>query len=127
VRAHAEALIEPPEPPDDPQAATVPITTARLNGPGVKILAGSRAGIAIALSKVETTLGRPGVQVAAIVQIDGRFRLKSIEGISPPAVNGQPIAAEGADLAPGDVIELAGARVEFVDPTAKPVDRDQVA
>jgi hypothetical protein len=125
VRPQIEPLIDPPEPSLEETQPVVARPPLPVDGPAVKILTGARAGTAIALSKAETTLGRPGVQVAAIIQVDGRFRLKPIEGISPPAVNGQPIAADGADLAPGDVIEVAGGRVEFVDPTVRPVERDQ--
>ena len=115
ARSHVEPLIEPPEPPaEDPHAATMPLPATRLHGPGLKLLTGWRAGTAIALSKAQTTLGRPGVQVAAIVQLDGRFRVKPVEGIAPPSLNGQPIGAEGADLSPGDIIDVAGGRVEFV-------------
>jgi len=118
-----QSWIEPPEPPVEQTQPPTAIAPPRLTGPGVKILTGARAGMAVPLSKTETTIGRPGVQVAAIVQTDGGFRVKPLEGIAPPALNGQPIAAEGADLAPGDILDVAGAQVEFVDPRVKPVER----
>src|SRR5437763_1255672 len=79
-----------------------------------KLLIGARAGTAVALTKSETTVGRPGVQVASIIQSDGRHRLKLLEGISPPTLNGQPVGADGAELSPGDTIEVAGTRLEFI-------------
>jgi hypothetical protein len=120
ARRQIELSIEPPEPVEE-SAAPPAVPRAPLNGPAVRVLTGARAGLAIGLSKAETTLGRPGVQVAAIVQADGRFRLKLVEGISPPALNGNPISADGADLAPGDIIEVASTQLEFLNP-AKPAE-----
>jgi hypothetical protein len=98
-----ERPIEPPQP---------------IRGPAVRLLTGLRAGTATAIAKDETTLGRPGFQVAAIIRSEGGFRVKPVEGISPPTLNGQPIPPDGAELKPGDVIEIVGTRVEFFDPTA---------
>ena len=123
----AEMLIEPPQPPDEPDfEATMPPQPPVVRGPAVKLLTGVRAGTAVALTKAETTVGRPGVQVASIVKADGRHTLKPLEGISPPTLNGHPVGAEGAELTPGDVIEIAGTRVEFVDPTTS-ADRNLAA
>jgi len=120
-----EALIEPPEPlPEEPDAPAAVEAPARIDGPAVSIVSGARAGMAIALTKPETTLGRPGVQVAAILKVGPGFRLRPVEGISPPVLNGEPVAADGRDLKPGDLIEIAGTRVEFVDPSAQPVDEN---
>jgi len=126
-RSQVDALIEPPEAPAEETQPPVQIPAAPLSGPGVRVLTGARAGMEAPLSKTETTIGRPGVQVAAIVRVDGRFRLKPVEGISPPALNGQPVGADGAFLAPGDVAEVAGTQIEFVDPTAEaaPIAGDQ--
>jgi hypothetical protein len=93
-------------------APAVPI--APLPKPSVKILAGPQAGRDIPLTNDQTTIGRAGVQVAVISQAGDAFRLKSIEGDRPPLVNGQPAANAGVDLSPGDVIEIAGSKLEFV-------------
>ena len=110
----SEPLIDLPGLEPEASAPAAPDPPTPVDGPGVKLLTGPRSGIKIAFTKAETTLGRPGVQVAAIVRTDSSFRIKPLEGISLPSVNGRPIAAEGADLTPGDVIEIAGNRVEFV-------------
>ena len=110
----AEPLIDLPAPEPEASAPAAPEPPPPVDGPGLKLLTGPRSGIKVAFAKAETTLGRPGVQVAAIVRTDSSFRIKPLEGISPPSVNGKPIAPEGADLTPGDVIEIAGNRVEFV-------------
>ena len=82
--------------------------------PSVKVLAGPQAGREIPLAKEQTSIGRAGVQVAVISQAGSAFRLKAIEGGRAPLVNGQPAAGAGVDLSPGDVIEIAGSRLEFV-------------
>ena len=82
----------------------------------VKMLGGMHAGAFIPLLKPETTLGRPGIQVAAIAKSGKGFVLKRIEGDRPPVVNGQPIAPDGIELAHGDVIEVVGKKLEFVGP-----------
>jgi hypothetical protein len=118
--AAAEAAPAPP-------ASPVPATPAPPRGPSLKVLTGVNAGASIALTKQETTLGRPGVQVALIVKAHGSFRLRPVEGISPPALNGQPVGSEGADLVPGDILEVAGTRLEFVDPTRQATTRNLAA
>ena len=82
--------------------------------PSVKILAGPQAGRDIPLTKEQTSIGRAGVQVALISQAGDTFRLKPIEGDRAPLVNGQPAEGAGVDLSPGDVIEIAGSKLEFV-------------
>jgi predicted component of type VI protein secretion system len=80
----------------------------------VKVLSGPNAGRAIPLTKQQTTIGRAGVQVALISRAGDAFDLKPVEGERPPLVNGNALADEGAALTSGDVIEIAGARLEFV-------------
>jgi pSer/pThr/pTyr-binding forkhead associated (FHA) protein len=88
----------------------------------IKVLTGVNAGLSLSLTKAETTIGRPGVQVAAIVKNGDAFVLKRIEGDVAPVVNSQPVSMDGAELAHGDVIELAGGKVEFVAADASAVD-----
>jgi pSer/pThr/pTyr-binding forkhead associated (FHA) protein len=93
----------------------------------IKLLSGVNAGALIALTKAETTVGRPGVQVASIVKAGASFRLKPVEGASPPRINGKPVDGEGAELAHGDTIEIAGSRLEFVDPRGGTAQQDVAA
>jgi pSer/pThr/pTyr-binding forkhead associated (FHA) protein len=113
-----EALVEPPPPEPEPAPLVQPIGPAVIDGPAIRILSGVRAGKMVALTKDETTIGRPGVQVATIVRAENGFRIKPLEGISPPAVNGQAVGADGVELKPGDTVEIVNARAEFVDPTS---------
>ncbi|HEV3193689.1 MAG TPA: hypothetical protein VGY54_24455, partial [Polyangiaceae bacterium] len=103
--------------PAAPQADSPPVPVAALpdTPASIKVLSGLNAGVSIPLRKAETTVGRPGVQVASIVRSGAYFKLQPLEGISPPAVNGEPVGKDGAELARGDVIEIAGTRLEFVD------------
>jgi hypothetical protein len=102
--------------PAAPQVDSPPAPAAALPDPpaSIKVLSGLNAGMSIPLRKAETTIGRPGVQVASIVQSGAAFKLQVVEGISPPVLNGRPIGSDGAELGRGDVIEIAGTRLEFV-------------
>ena len=124
-------LIPHPAPADEPEVVPAPVATPAApptpQGPSLRLLTGPKAGTLIALTKPETTLGRPGVQVASIVQEDASFRIKLVEGISPPALNGQPVGSDGAVLTPGDIIEVAGTRVEYLDPGVQAAKQDVTA
>jgi FtsP/CotA-like multicopper oxidase with cupredoxin domain len=61
-------------------------------------------------------VGKPGVQVASITKRPGGYVFAHVEGASRPAVNGNPVAAEAVHLKNGDVIELAGTQMQFVQP-----------
>ncbi len=99
-------------PPDDSLVPSAPPPVAA--DASIKVLSGLNAGVSIPLHKAETTIGRPGLQVISIVKEGTLFRLTPIEGAAPPVVNGRPVTRDGIDLAAGDVVEIAGTRVEFV-------------
>ena len=99
-----------------PVAAPSPATAS------IKVLTGINAGASMPLTKAETTIGRPGVQVAAIVQSGTAFLIKRIEGGGAPIVNGQAIGQEGTELAHGDQIDIAGTLLEFVAPDQPSAD-----
>ena len=107
-----EAPTPVPIPAAVPTPAAVPIPP--VPKPSVKVLAGPQAGREIPLTKEETSIGRAGIQVALISQAGDAFRLKSIEGDRAPLVNGRPATGAGVDLSSGDVIEIAGSKIEFV-------------
>jgi hypothetical protein len=68
------------------------------------------------LNKALTTLGRPGVQVAAITRrAEGYFivHVDSGKGGDFPLVNGATIGAQARRLADNDVIQLAGVKMGF--------------
>ncbi len=88
----------------------------------LKVLSGPGAGRAIPLTKASTTVGRAGVQVALISRTGDSFSLSLIEGERPPLLNGAVPTGDKTPLASGDIIEILGARLEFVGP-ALVVDR----
>jgi hypothetical protein len=80
----------------------------------IRVLNGAAAGREVALTKVVTTVGKPGVQVASITKRPGGYVLAHVEGASQPSVNGNPVVGETVHLKNGDVIELAGTQMQFV-------------
>jgi predicted component of type VI protein secretion system len=80
----------------------------------LKVLSGPSAGHAIPITKVRTTLGRAGVQVAMLIRTGDTFALTAVEGDRLPVVNGAAMTGSEAVLVAGDVIEIMGARLEFV-------------
>jgi hypothetical protein len=80
----------------------------------IRVLNGAAAGREVALTKVVTTVGKPGVQVASITKRPGGYVLAHVEGAAQPTVNGNPVVGETVHLKNGDVIELAGTQMQFV-------------
>jgi hypothetical protein len=85
------------------------------SGPAsIKVLNGAAAGREVQLTKVVTTVGKPGVQVASITKRPGGYVLAHVEGALRPTVNGNPVVGETVHLKNGDVVELAGTQMQFV-------------
>jgi pSer/pThr/pTyr-binding forkhead associated (FHA) protein len=82
----------------------------------IKVLSGAAAGREVPLTKVVTTVGKPGVQVASITKRPGGYVFAHVEGAVRPLVNGAPVAGDPVHLKDGDVIELAGTQMQFVQP-----------
>ncbi|MEO6018403.1 MAG: FHA domain-containing protein [Polaromonas sp.] len=80
----------------------------------IKVMSGAAAGREVALVKVVTTIGKPGVAVAAITKRPQGFVVAHVEGTGKPTLNGAPIGAEPVSLKNGDVLELAGTQMQFV-------------
>ena len=80
----------------------------------IKVLNGAAAGREVSLTKVVTTVGKPGVQVASITKRPGGYVFAHVEGSMRPHVNGSPLLGESTPLKNGDVIELAGTQMQFV-------------
>jgi pSer/pThr/pTyr-binding forkhead associated (FHA) protein len=80
----------------------------------IKVLSGAAAGREVQLTKVVTTIGKPGVAVAAITRRHQGFVVHHVEGAGNPTLNGLPIKADPVALKNGDLIELAGTQMQFV-------------
>jgi pSer/pThr/pTyr-binding forkhead associated (FHA) protein len=86
------------------------------NPASIKVLSGAASGREVSLTKVVTTVGKPGVQVASITRRPSGYVFAHVEGSVRPVVNGQPLAGESVPLRNGDVIELAGTQMQFIHP-----------
>jgi pSer/pThr/pTyr-binding forkhead associated (FHA) protein len=94
-----------------PEGAQLALKKARL-----QVLSGAFAGRELELVKALTTLGRPGVQVAAITRRSEGFYIVHVESERAdnfPLVNGTPIGAQARRLIDNDVIQLAGVKMGF--------------
>ena len=103
-------------------ASAAPGTPAPAPGGGMPlgklhVLNGPIAGKELELTKALITLGKPGVQVAVISRRPQGYFLTHIEGDGKsdnfPVVNGNPIGPQAYTMQTGDVIELAGIKMEF--------------
>lgn len=80
----------------------------------IKVLSGAAAGREVPLVKVVTTIGKPGVAVAAITKRAHGFVVAHVEGSSKPTLNGAAIGPEPVILKDGDMLELAGTQMQFL-------------
>lgn len=78
----------------------------------IRVLSGSGAGREVSLQKVVTTIGKPGVAVAAVTRRLQGYVVAPIDGGT--MLNGEPLGAEAVALQDGDVLELGGTRMQFV-------------
>ncbi len=91
-------------------------TPRRLPKAKLQVLSGAFAGRELELTKALTTLGRPGVQVAAITRrAEGYFIVHVDSGKENdyPQVNGVPIGPQARRLNDNDVVQLAGVKMGF--------------
>ena len=95
----------------DPSSAPSALPLAKL-----QVLSGAFAGRELELTKALTTLGRPGVQVAAVTRRAEGYYIVHVESGEEgdfPLVNGQPIGAQARRLNDNDVVQLAGVKMGF--------------
>ncbi len=93
------------------QAESKPLT-GRL-----RVESGSNAGRELELTKALTTIGKPGVQVAAITKRSDGFYIVHVGGSAGgkrPLVNGAEIDQQARKLSANDIIELAGTQMRFL-------------
>jgi pSer/pThr/pTyr-binding forkhead associated (FHA) protein len=105
-----------PANPANPPATPAPARAEDLAHARLQVLSGPLAGRELELTKVVTTLGRPGVQIAAITRRADSYYLVQVEdsaGNTPLQVNNQPIGAQAHRLQDNDVITLAGVKMGF--------------
>lgn len=92
--------------------ASVP-DAAALNA-SLRVLSGTASGREVPLTKAVTTVGKPGVAVASISRRAQGYVVAHVEGSGIPLLNGAPISSEPVALKSGDMIELAGTKMQFI-------------
>jgi predicted component of type VI protein secretion system len=102
--------------PSVPDAGVLSDQTDRPRQAKLQILSGSNAGKELKLTKNLTTLGKPGVAMAAITRRRQGYFIIHIEGGKinlSTRVNGDPISVHARELKDHDVLDVAGIKMEF--------------
>lgn len=117
IKFETEAQTHAHEPAAPINAASSPhadaATAADLRG-SIKVLTGPATGREMAITKVVTTIGKPGVSVAVITQRRHNFFVSHVEGNDRMTINGEPVGEEPCVLHHGDRIVLAGTEMQFL-------------
>ena len=79
-----------------------------------QVLSGSSAGLTVPVVKAVTTFGRPGICVVSVSHRRSGYFVAHLGGETVPLLNGNPVTADGAALAAGDVLDLAGTTMRFM-------------
>ena len=108
VAARIAAPSIAPAPPSGFGAGTTAIAAV------IRVLSGPAAGREVALTKVVTTIGKPGVAVASVTRRHHGFVFGHVEGPEPPQLNGVRIGSDSVPLKDGDRLALAGTEMQFV-------------
>lgn len=102
-------------------SGTVPLSSeptesgalVELGIPVLRVLSGANEGQDVALQKVVTTIGKPGVAVAVVTRRRQGYVAAGVEG--SVTLNGLQLGTEAVALQERDVLELGGAtRMQFV-------------
>ncbi|WP_311222234.1 MULTISPECIES: FHA domain-containing protein [unclassified Acidovorax] len=96
-----------------PLSGSMPLTATPQTA-SIRVLTGPAAGREVVLTKVVTTIGKPGAAVASINKRHNEFVLVHVEGEGTARVNGVATSSQATALKTGDRIELAGTEMEFV-------------
>jgi FHA domain len=77
------------------------------------VLDGKSSGRRIDITKSVTNLGRTGRPAGVITRTPDGYALRAASDQDIPKVNGREVSGEGAKLRNGDIIEVAGTRLQF--------------
>jgi pSer/pThr/pTyr-binding forkhead associated (FHA) protein len=80
----------------------------------IKILSGASTGKELPLVKIVTTIGKPGEAVIAITKRPKSYMVAHVEGATRPSVNGVSFGIDAVPLKNGDLFELAGTAMQFI-------------
>ena len=117
----AKTVIIPSMRPEEPgqSAANPPAASASDAARGARqgaifVLSGANSGKRIDLTKAVTNLGRSGKMAAVISRkASGDYTLAPGSDTEKPKLNGKPLGPHGEELKNGDIIEIAGSRMQF--------------
>jgi len=109
-----------PAPPVVSESPAITVETLKKDAPPPKVdrhgalfvLSGMNSGKRIELMKKTNNLGRTGKRAGIITQISDGYLLTPGDD-EHPMLNGKPISKEGSRLKNGDMIEVAGTRLQF--------------
>ncbi len=109
-----------PAPPVASEAPAITVETLKKDAPSPRVdrhgalfvLSGVNSGKRIELMKKITNLGRTGKRAGTIAQIGDGYLLTPGDD-EHPMLNGKPIPKAGSRLKNGDLIEVAGTRLQF--------------
>lgn len=113
-----KTMIIPADAAGMPEADDLASAGTSSSGPGpakLQLITGANAGKELQLTKILTTLGKPGVQVAAITRRPNGYFLIVVDAGKDnimPLVNDSEIGKQHP-LADKDVIEVAGVKMSF--------------
>ncbi len=113
---HDESAPTRTEPADPPPQGLASPSAGLVQAAGVAVihvLSGANMGRDLVLTKVVSTVGKPGVAVASITRRQTGYVLSQVEGPGPLLLNGQAVAKGPCPLTHGDLIELADTRMKF--------------
>jgi pSer/pThr/pTyr-binding forkhead associated (FHA) protein len=116
VQREAAAQSQPVAAPTPASSQAPAFTAGTLPRARLQVLSGQFAGRELDLVKTLTTLGRPGVQVAAITRRADGFYIVHVESGKEgdyPLVNGTGIGPQARRLRDNDVLQLAGVKMGF--------------
>lgn len=102
---------------DAPPMHELDSPSVKSNGAVIEIKNGAKSGQILPIDKPVTTLGRPGIQIAAIMRKpDGYFlmHIESDDSVERPTLNQDSIGDEPVLLHSGDELNVAGIDVEFM-------------
>lgn len=89
-------------------------SSTRFPSAQVEWIAGPRRGSVHALNRVIATFGTPHTGVMVITRRPHGYFVTHVEGGEVARVNGEPIGQETCSLATGDIIEIAGEKLRFM-------------
>jgi pSer/pThr/pTyr-binding forkhead associated (FHA) protein len=79
----------------------------------LKVMSGSSTGLVVPVYKAVSTFGKPGVTMIAIAHRRHGYFVSEMESQIHPTINGQRLPPDAVQLIDGDILELAGTRLEF--------------